>query len=83
MSQIEKYHEFLQENGNKELFYDDIVLALGEPEVYKEHETDIAASWSRSYWGTATIAGDLKGEKLLFIFDKATKKMIKWEFKQW
>lgn len=82
-SQIEKYNEFLQENGNKELFYNDVVLSLGEPEVYKEHKNDITVSWSNNYWGKSIVATDLKGEKLIFTFDKTTKKMLKWEFKKW
>lgn len=82
-SKILEYHNYLLDNNNIELYYQDIVTKLGEPEVYKEFEKDIVASWSSSYWGTATIASDLKGEKLMFTFDKATKKMLKWEYKNW
>jgi hypothetical protein len=86
-SHISNFHNSLIKNENKELFFSDVVAALGKPQVYKEHENDITASWSLNFTGTSNEILHMEqvdhGEKLIIIFDKSSKKMLNWDYTKW
>ncbi len=83
LSNIEKFKNQLETRKDTKLTYDQAVAALGEPGVYKEHENEIVASWSRTFSEQANIAQDVGGEKLIMYFDKNTMKLINWDYKRW
>lgn len=83
LSNIKWYQNYLLENKSTVVYLDDVVVKLGDPDVLKEHENDIVASWTKSFSTRSPYgARDVGGEKLIITFDK-NKKMVTWDFKTW
>ncbi|MDP2207862.1 MAG: hypothetical protein Q8K98_03675 [Bacteroidota bacterium] len=82
-SKIEKYRDYLNSSTNVEIYYDEVINKLGDPDVTKEFENDFVSSWSRTFNKKADIATTFGGEKLLITFDKNNKKLLKWDYKKW
>ncbi len=89
----EKLQKFFNELDSYKnvMTYDDALLKWGEPTSNVEGKETYIVIWRNEKKGEITIAGPqgttftkqvIKGSELRLMFDKATNKMIKWEFKE-
>jgi hypothetical protein len=96
---ILQYRDFLSGTKASEISYDDVVQKLGDPIIKKEFEKEFVASWvdkesippelqlTEDSFGDIHVKyyeeGKIKGKKLIVTFDRTTKRITDWRYKDW